>query len=139
GERGHADEEDPAPSVAVAEPPAGDKTQGEREAVAADDQLKSRGTAAELRVQHGGGDVDGEEVEHVHKHAGQHGGEDQPRGQASPRVRRLGDGGGDRLGLGHAAALKTRPGAAEGTNTAGSAPGESGTARVPGHEAATTW
>src|SRR5262249_7746315 len=42
--------------------PAGDQPQGEGQAVAADDQLQGRGTAAEVPAQDGGGDIDGEEV-----------------------------------------------------------------------------
>jgi hypothetical protein len=76
-------------------------------------------------MQHGGGDVDGEEVEHVHEHAGQDGGEDEPRAMTGPRARRGGDG--CRLRLCHVALLVLR-----GREVVGAA-------RAPHTRAAITW
>src|ERR1700733_10924676 len=83
-ERRHAGEEDATAPVPVAEPPAGHEAEREREAVAPDNQLKGRGTAAKLPVQRGSGDVDREEVEHVHEHARQDSGGAQPRAATGP-------------------------------------------------------
>ena len=77
-EAGHADQEQPAAAVQVAEPSAGDQEHGVAGGIAGDDKLQFGRVGAERGVDGGQADVDDEEVDRRQQAAGEHHDEREP-------------------------------------------------------------